>query len=284
MAGLLGPEWLMRSMVPYDRIFLLGLDGLDHDLVIEWGLNNLKQKECGKIEVPINEKIGAPTSPEVWASFLTGKRVTKDFVKKFPLGMVLQIIKIMREHINVSMGLWKRIGKIAPSRFPKLTQDTFLDYINSKLINAPYYNYDNKGLDIVYKFGKRRISLKQTINQLDNLYEHRKKQILYEVENFDNFDVCFAYMHFPDLLQHLLFLSPHILKEHYVNLDNFTRLLQLKLDQTTLLIIVSDHGLNLENGNHSKNGFYSSNFILTKKITRITDFASLTQELKSIKQ
>jgi len=58
------------------KVFILGLDGLEYNFVEKWNLRNLKQREYGKLEVPISKR-GWPSSPEVWASFLTGKHIKK---------------------------------------------------------------------------------------------------------------------------------------------------------------------------------------------------------------
>jgi len=48
--------------------------------------------------------------------------------------------------------------------------------------------------------------------------------------------------------------------------------------QDSMFIIVSDHGFDLEKGTHSKHGFYSSNKILKRKPTKITDFYRIVLE------
>ena len=61
------------------KLYILGLDGLDYDITLEIKLKNLLQKQYGKLEVPIDKKIGCPLSPEVWASFLCAEHIKIGF-------------------------------------------------------------------------------------------------------------------------------------------------------------------------------------------------------------
>ena len=81
-------------------------------------------------------------------------------------------------------------------------------------------------------------------------------------------------MHFPDALQHLLFNKPLEIKKLYIDLDSYILVLKSRV-KSSLFLIVSDHGFDLETKNHSKHGFYSSNISLNPKPKRITDFYNL---------
>ena len=95
-------------MTEMKKIFILGLDGLEYDFVEKWNLVHLKQREYGKIIVPIAEKLGVPNTPEVWASFLTGKHIKVSFEDRNVVLPVLKILKILRKYVNVSLGLDKK--------------------------------------------------------------------------------------------------------------------------------------------------------------------------------
>ena len=159
---------------------------------------------------------------------------------------------------------------VGQTRFPPLNRKTFLDVTNSKEINAPYYSYDNSDLNVVNYFGAGKLSLERTVNTLKSLCEERKNRILGE-ETRDA-DVVFAFMHFPDALQHLLLHRSVQVKKHYYDLDNYVSRLKSRIGDSTLFLIVSDHGFSLEAGTHSKHGFYSSNRPLNPRPTQITDF------------
>lgn len=259
-------------------IFILGLDGLELNLVEKWDLKNLKQKEYGKLEVPISKRLGVPASPEVWASFLTGRHVRgKAFSKPLQIEIPLRILRFMRSHINLSLGLGKRLANRGASRFPKLEYKTFFDHIDkTKALNVPYINHDHAALNAIHKFKRQGgITLEEAIKRLENIYENRKKQILSEMDKIKDEKLIFSFIHFPDSLQHFLLFRPKQIREHYFDLDNFVFTLKKKLKKSTTFIIISDHGFDLELKTHSKYGFYSSNIPLNPKPVRITDFFTL---------
>jgi len=254
------------------RIVILGLDGLEYDFVERWNLKNLKQREYGKLEVPINKEKGVPWSPEVWAAFLTGRHIPSlDFSRTPMLDFILKALKFMRRYIPLSLGLGRKAVIRAPVHFPELKERTFLDLTNSKEINVPYYSHDNKTFRISWELDAGKISLKEAVNKDLNLYIYWKRRILKELEEAGDFDVVFAFMHFPDALQHLLFIRSLAIKELYADLDQYVSRLKLRVD-SSLFLIVSDHGFDLETKTHSMYGFYSSNVSLDPRPRRITDF------------
>jgi len=256
-------------------IFILGLDGLEYDFVERWNLKSLKQKEYGKLEVPINKRTGVPLSPEVWAAFLTGKYVPGlDFTRTPMIDFILRTLEFMRKHVPVGFGLGKRIRVKAPRSFPKLNEKTFLDHTNSREINVPYYSYDNKIPEIMNRFDAGKLSLKETIREALEVYKEWKQMILDEAGKLEAFDVVFAYTHFPDSIQHLSFTKPSKIEEFYADLDNYVSVLKSRVE-ASLFLIISDHGFDLETKTHSKHGFYSSNISLNPKPKRITDFYDL---------
>ncbi|RLI77049.1 hypothetical protein DRP04_11955 [Archaeoglobales archaeon] len=266
-----------------DRIFILGLDGLEYELVERWNLVHLKQSEYGKLEVPINEKSHQPLTPEVWGAFLVGKQLNVDIEKmNHPLVLIFRILKFLRKYINISLGLGNKIqNKIPVKRWGMmkygipLDQKTFLNLTKSKAINVPFYNNDTYTFHIAYLFDRGELSLKQAIKAYQRIYMKRKEVILSEVEKIHDENVIFAYMHFPDVLEHFTFKRPWIVRKHYLDLNNFVSILRGKIEDSTLFLIVSDHGFNLKKGTHTRYGFYSSSQPLNPKPTRITDFFHL---------
>jgi len=266
-----------------DRIFILGLDGLEYDLIEEWNLVHLKQQEYGKLKVPVNKEIDHPFTPEVWGTFLLGGHAVVNVEEmRHPLAVTLKLLKFLRRHINISLGLgdkvrdripakwWGRLEYVIPS-----DKKTFLDLTESKAINAPFYNNDAYAFHIMHRFDIGELSLQQTINAYQQLYIERKEIILSEMEKIQDKKVIFAFMHFPDMLEHFAYKRPRIIKKHYLDLDNYILSLKSKVEDSTLFLIVSDHGFNLREGKHSHYGFYSSSQPLNPKPTRITDFFHL---------
>lgn len=268
-------------------IFILGIDALDYDLVEKLNLNNLKQLEYGKVIVPINEKIGIPHSPEVWASFLVGERMSMNFISSsYYINLMLRVLGFFHISTNnifitKALNLLKKLNIRSNISFGNLNKDTFLDIIKSKEINVPYYSFDHLTFNISTLFGVSKISLKQAIIEIKSIYEMRKKQIIREIKDIENYDVVFAFMHTTDLLQHLS-LSIDDIEKHYIDLDNYVSRLKLELENSFecfTFILVSDHGFDFDKETHSMNGFYSSSTHLIPIPEKITDFYGIILEL-----
>ena len=262
------------------KIFVFGLDGLEYDLVEKWDLTCLKQLEYGRTVVPINDKTNHPFSPEVWGTFLLGKHeIVSATGSHHPLSMFLRSLKFLRKHIQLSLGLGRKVLHAMPVKWwggleygiPS-SQKTFLDLTKSKAINAPFYGNDCYSFIIMQRFNAGELSLQQTAEAYQKLYMERKNLILREVEKIRDEDVVFAFMHFPDILQHFLFTKPVKIKKHYFDLNNYVRTLKRKIDADVTFLIVSDHGFDLKTGTHSEHGFYSCNKHLDPKPEQITDF------------
>lgn len=268
-------------------IFILGIDSLDYELVEKWKLKNLKQLEYGEINVPISEKLGIPSSPEVWGSFLAGRHVYINFQTISSMNPILTMINKL--NINLYKGFGRKImrfvktlGIRTPHRFGCLKDETFLDITNSKEINVPFYSFDNATFDIASLFGVNKLSLNRTVEEIIFVYENRKKQILSEIEKINNSEIVFAFIHTIDMLQHLLYNHISEIKKNYIDLDNYVSILKRKLEnnyENVIFIFVSDHGFDFQKGTHSMKGFYSSNVNLIPKPENITDFYGIILDL-----
>jgi len=276
-------------MRAYNLIFILGIDALEYELVEKLNLNNLKQLEYSKIVVPICEERGVPSSPEVWASFLIGEQVSppKLVTSSHFKNTISNFLNIL--HIDVVSSFMKKVsafllklGFYTPIRFGNLNRETFLDITKSKEINAPYYSFDHKTLDISYLFGNKIISLEQAVEKIKLLYEYRKEHIINEIDNIGDKDVVFAFMHTADMLQHCSYLRFSEIEKHYVDLDKYVSVLKRRLADSfgeVIFIIISDHGFDFDKGTHSMKGFYSSNTNLIPKPEKITDFYGIILDL-----
>ena len=269
-------------------IFILGIDALDYDLVEKLNLNNLKQLEYSKIVVPISKKIGIPSSPEVWASFLTGEHMPLKFSSKNnyikAMKKILGVFRIASDNRfrRKANYFWAKLGFKSNVIFGSINRKTFLDVIKSNEINVPFYSFDHKTFQISHLFGHNMLSLAQAVKETKVIYENRKIQILNETNKINNNDLIFAFMHTTDILQHFSYLRFLEIKKHYLDLDNYVSILKRSLEDSfgeIIFIIVSDHGFDFKIGNHSMMGFYSCNTHLIPKPEKITDFYGIILEL-----
>ncbi len=233
------------------RVFVLALDGLDYRLVKRLRLRNLMQTSFGALKVPTTSE-GYAMSPEVWATFLVGKRVTKEF-KRHPL---VSLLVELRKIIRLSFGIGQRVKRLVEPRthYPYLDYDTFLNHIDAYVYNFPYVNYDNLVFDILHNFN-RGVPLDRTVELLYKLYRLRKEVILRLTKR--NEKLVLAYMHFPDVIQHLLFRRKGKIYRLYYDINRF--ILKLSENINGKFLIISDHGFDFKRGIHSGYGFYSIN-------------------------
>lgn len=256
---------------------VLGLDGLDYDLVKKWQLHNLQQLQSHKITVPCNLLRGVPTSPEVWASFLIGHYVSDLEFDIGSTGKLLKFFMYLRKYFHFSFGVGKHLRNRTTHRtFPTLPLPTFVDETDISEINAPYYSYEPEVLNTFQQFGQGDLSLSRAIVHMFEIYKQRKAQLMKKLqEKLIDSRIIFAYMHFPDAIQHLCFEKKQpLIKEHYFDLDMFVLQVQ-EITANNIFMIVSDHGFNIEKGIHSQHGFYSCNAQLERPPTDITDFYHL---------
>lgn len=240
------------------KMFILALDGMDYDLAVKLNLENILQEQYGRLEVPINKEVGCPTSPEVWASFLCAEHVEKVFVGKNWIFKILIPLKKMFPFI--SLGLGKKVnGGLAG--FPELGRKTWVDNFDVKEIGVPYYSYTDEAFGYTRDFSEDN-NLELYRERLYNLFIKKSNEVLGEVENSKNFNIVFAYLHYPDLFNHAWFTKKDKLEGFYFEIDEYVGKLKNVLGETHLLII-SDHGFDFIKNEHSQFGFVSSNIKMT---------------------
>jgi predicted AlkP superfamily phosphohydrolase/phosphomutase len=275
------------------KLLVLGLDAIEYDFVVKWNLTNLLQNQYGKIRVPIDEKIGTPISGPVWASFLTGKaRAEKWFFKNYTTApttrqkiknRIITILLVLRRYIPRRLkkrALALRVGMFYPDY---LVERTFLDETNSKAINVPFYNYDYKEFHLMERsvklLRKNEIDMEEAVCRIEELWRERKIQLVNELEDTEEYDVVFFFHNCLDQLQHFSYRDLYSIHKMYVDMDSFVGVLKHTLNDWNILI-VSDHGFNLQTHFHSLYGFFSSSVPLNPKPTHITDFFDYICEAK----
>ena len=78
------------------KVLILGIDAIEYDLVEEWDLKNLKQKEYGKTILPLAPG-QEPATVIIWPCFITGKEpaemgYTTVYVFSRPLQFFINIL------------------------------------------------------------------------------------------------------------------------------------------------------------------------------------------------
>lgn len=233
-------------------MIILGFDGLEPSLVEKWGLKTLQQSCWGKTDL---SEFKLLRTVALWSSFLTGKNM-EDEIK--------------------NANLWDFSLKI---------EETFLSkFLNPATIDVPAISYRQEA------HKKERALLKDFFESTD---KEKEKQIIenYEkvcwenhekvkVEFFDTLnsksDLVFGYFALTDTLAHLSFSDEEKMKKAYLEAENITKEAKSKRPEEKFLI-VSDHGMRLTGGfgDHSPEGFFSTNFKTNLDYPKITDFLNL---------
>lgn len=284
------------------KVLIIGLDGLDYDLVTKWDLKVFKQKIYGKHYVGLVSKLYTPI---LWSMFLTGLNVEKhgydlgslkrkrsadalkwNFLKTLYLvRRKVPIKKLGLRKVLVSLGLAK---KYPPSIMPEyLLKQSFLERakkfgLKVCAVEVPGYNEESnekyRSLHSTYTFKGLREKLNFINDVMDDCNERIFKALNYVIADYD---LIFVYLPLPDIAHHLLFKS---LRE-LVELRKIYGKLEKKVQQLTsyanvknyVILIVSDHGFDLKNYYHSSWGFWSlnKNIEIANKLKKITDFHDL---------
>jgi predicted AlkP superfamily pyrophosphatase or phosphodiesterase len=269
------------------QVLIIGLDGLEHSLVEDYDLKNLKQMEYGKVDL-LMKKDEEPLTPTIWCNFITGE--TPDVhgvvaIQKWKYPLLEKIYASLRSFDVKHRGYWRGVLFNLFDRMSlfemrgmrdfftreDINCDTIFDDMDSTIaISIPSFNEDeiNKELRRLVVEG-RKFELKKRAHEA---FVGRRKRFL----NALNQKPSLLMVHFflLDLIQHMFPYDTEYIKKTYEKMDGFVGKVTEKLSSNEVfLLIVSDHGL--LNGYHTPYGFYSSNEKLNLRNPKITDFTDI---------
>lgn len=254
------------------RCIVLIFDALEYSLVERYDLKVFKQAIYGKVEVPLSPRFGEPATPQVIASFLTGKMQNKTmYFKEFGN----PILDFLDKHItfqplrNFAKMLIK--GRKKPVRI----KNTIFEKVkNSKAISVPCYNEEidiNDKMRYAYKNYSKED--KRFYEIMEEGFNHRKKE-LFQALN-ENYNLIVVHFYFLDLIQHKLREEYDKILKYYKKAGELVKEVKRKIGKNDLLIILSDHGQLA--GSHTNYGFYSLNKKIDLGTPRISDFYYIIQ-------
>ena len=293
------------------RVLILGIDALEHSLVEKWDLKHLKQKEYGKIIVPIYEAGGEPVTLVVWPCFITGKepeemgfdspilyrQPLKVFLDKifFPVSSFIKNDSdtVKDESINFKTSRKQKIisrfnflsMKAGFGRYPTekdIKAPTFFDNENIKTVRFHIPVYDeshtledhcNPRNNVIAALGDKSLR-KEFDTRLLQEFKDRSKELL-DVIN-DDWDLCMQYFYVLDGIQHVFFKNKLKIMSFYMRFNEFVGKVKEIVSDDTMILVISDHGQ--KNGLHTKYGFYSCNKKLGLNNPKISDFKDIIEE------
>ena len=272
------------------RVAILGLDGLEYELVEKFDMKNLMQEEYGKTDLGDFVKI---ITPPIWASFLTGLPPGKHGIQE----MYRWESNLLQRLAETSVGMrWlKRITKSPKLKrlgfkktYPRIRDKgikTMFDYVSKSVaLDVPTYN---RSLDR-YLANLRKAALKnpRTFGGKFEKCVYNKflgqKHKFMETFRKGSWNLIMGYTLMPDYLGHNYRGNLTKMWEAYAILDDFVGDVRASAEKDVYILVISDHGMKLFGetiyGDHSDYGFYSSNKMLGLNNPKITDFFQIIMD------
>lgn len=284
------------------RILILGFSSLEHDLVEEFDLKHIKQKEHGMIGIPLNGLLVDPSPVLIWTSFITGKKpgefgYDNTVVYCRPLKPLLKLYyktRAKRVYQNVSHRdqdkettdyLCKKLLKYHLARLPKredINCQTLFDKPSRIHTGLPVFDqlldYNEKA-----KNALKNPEMKQKCeSEWKKDFEEQTEKVFSSLS--EPWELNMFHFYLLDGIQHIYFDDKLKIRTYYSYVDRFVQELAEKLTKDTLLLVISDNGK--KNGLQTNHGFYSVNKKISLTPKKMTDFRDLIERilLESVNQ
>jgi predicted AlkP superfamily pyrophosphatase or phosphodiesterase len=254
-------------MKGFQRMIIVGFDGLDYQKIQKYDCDNLMQECFGKLDL---EGLELKT-PTLWASMITGVKpdvhgidrmntFKGEKVRKWDK-YVLKFFKLFGLNaLHLRKYLWYQIfdsGLLVPDKRFMKVDSIFEEIADSKALEIPGYTeypYIVGSIGVGKTWRKRSpVSKERVLRDIKAEHLYRKKDLF---ENIGEHTVLMQHFHYPDWYQHL-FTTGERDEEMYREMDELAGEILDKVDEDTLVLFCSDHGL--ENGGHRDEAFYSAN-------------------------
>jgi len=227
------------------KLLIIALDGLEHDLVVKFGLKGLMQAEYGRVDLSlIKRHTRYPSTLDVWSTFLAGRfrhRIAspaETFLRWFTRYAVIGLPGFMR-------GLTPQHRRLV---------DMLVDVLARRL---PYARFATA------------VKL-HTLRRMHTTLDAFRR----------NPEVVVAYFPIADLIGHLFVHRLPVMRRVYGFIDRVVAKLRRGCTPT---LIVSDHGMapwsGVKRGEHSWHGYYSINRRLGLDNPKIEDFPRIIRRV-----
>ena len=279
------------------RLVIIGLDGLDPDLVEKWEMEWFKLKVWGRHYVGFFKYTYTPI---VWGSFLTGVNVeehgydieslrrkrSEDALK---YSILKSLYRLKSRLVPFKLGLRKvlvRLGlayEYPPSIMPKkLLRMSFTEELKSlgyrvAVVEVPAVNESRneyyRGM-VPKAIGNALLRDALVDEALADTGSRISKAIGYVVNGYD---LVFTYSPLPDIAFHLA-PKPRLNDVLWLRVTHYRlwciieRLVRTAINRGYAVLIVSDHGFDIKRYDHSKYGYWSLSIDAGWKINTVLDF------------
>lgn len=279
-----------------EKVLVIAFDGLDHDLIQEYGCEALQQQEFGQIDNDTG--ITKRVTSELFASFITGETHEDHGVtglNKFENERLNTIedrfggLLPMKKTKGLRYSLYAAInsiggGKKRTYRSEDLKATTLFEEIPGAIsLNVPAYDR-NAWIDMGPAAILEKHGIEAVERHLEAEHEHRKRE-LFEQLGKHPAPLLMAHFHYPDTIQDIFHKFGEEQEEDgripdtYERMDRLAETIIEEADGYDTIIFMSDHGLP-DQTEHNKRAFYSCNReLFPDRIPHITDFHDRILEL-----
>lgn len=254
---------------------IIALDGLEPSLITD-KTPHLVQDVHGTIDVDVSPL----QTPVIWAAFLTGQKETGVERIKFPYDADEKISRVLGPKRVAAINRFASKLPISTINYTKddLIHPTIFDLVEKHVaLDIPSYNEDPVYLEIrrkiAYAIGGQYPE-DDLVREVWDLFHEEYHTCMNLLD--DDWDLFMVHFFVTDVIGHL----------SWDNVDNLTdcyRIMDEKIGAMTrritnsVIFIVSDHGM--QNGLHTRKGFYSINQPLSLPAPKITDFYEIIRQI-----
>lgn len=254
-------------MKKYEKMLVVGFDGLDYEKIQKYNCQNVMLETFGKLDLEGMEL----KTPKLWASMITGEKPEEHGIKEMlsfksekarkmdsKLLKIFNFFNMSGLHIRKTLGYYLYDDSMTPPDKRFMEADSIFEKVaDSKAFDVPGYS------EYPYIAGKMNVgpltrkhppaSLKRVKRDIDAEHLYRKKQLL---ENIGKHTLLMQHFHYSDWHQHI-YLSDEKDEELYEEMNELAGKILEKVGDDTLVVFCSDHGL--EGGGHRDQAFYAVN-------------------------
>ena len=289
-----------------NSICIIALDALEYDLVKEFNLEGLMQEEWGRIDVTMFQDLSTPI---VWASFITGLPPERHGLRLKPyskprelLHACLRLIpEIIPEKLRHNFPLQtrrrffktelvrrrKKQGEIYEDireQFRSKNLTTLFDNIHNSIAISisPYQQWIKPAtMRLMKETLERKVPFVIFEEHVRSIFLKKKRKLLDAIKR-GGWRLLMVHFMFTDLLAHFKINNKQKMLEIYSEAESLVEEVKDILEEETVLLIVSDHGMQfneeLKFGEHTSHGFYSCNRKLGLANPKITYFYSWVEK------
>lgn len=233
-------------------IIVFAIDALEYTKVEEFNCTKLKQNYYGKTDIT---EFSQPRTMVLWSSFMTGENKEKDVLGEG------------------NQEMWNKRWDIK--------ETVFSEFKNPIVLDIPGFSYEldahEKSRELLKSFfttddKDKKEEIRKEYNT-DAFAHHKKVKEQFMNALKEDHDFILGYFSVIDVIGHLNFGNTTMIKMLYKEMEELMD--EIKKIPDAKIIVLSDHGMEALGmfGDHSKYGFWSTNFedLKTPKITSFAD-------------